>query len=90
MLEQKFIQSVAIQWDKINYDSYLKNISALQFENELHFCKNITFLLEKMGQENQLYWKQLQLLMALIQKVGLGSICFLHMIHIPNCIMQLE
>ena len=49
MLEQKFIQSVAIQWDKINYDSYLKNIPSLQFKNELHFCKNITFFVGENG-----------------------------------------
>lgn len=48
-MEQKFIQSVTIQWDKINNDSYLKNITALQFENELHFCKNITFFVGENG-----------------------------------------
>lgn len=42
-MEQRFIQNVTIQWDKIEYGSYLRNIQALQFENSLLFRKNITF-----------------------------------------------
>lgn len=48
-MEQRFIQNITIDWNKIDYGSYLRNIPALQFENSLSFKKNITFFVGENG-----------------------------------------
>lgn len=48
-MNQRFIQSIRINWNKIDRDSYLRDISALQFENELIFDHNITFFVGENG-----------------------------------------
>ena len=57
-MNQLFIKGVQIEWEKINEYSYLREIPALQFEENLKFSQSITFLWEKMVPENQRYWKQ--------------------------------
>lgn len=48
-MEQRFIQNVTIQWDRIDDHSYLRNIPALQFEKDLQFRKNVTFFVGENG-----------------------------------------
>lgn len=48
-VNRRFIQKIEIEWDKIDYDSYLRNIAALQFEDTLEFGKNITFFVGENG-----------------------------------------
>ncbi len=48
-MNQRFIQNVIIDWDKIDNYSYLRGIPALQFENSLRFNKNITFFVGENG-----------------------------------------
>ena len=48
-MNQKFIRNVAIEWDKIEYDSYLRQIPALNFEGNLTFQNNITFFVGENG-----------------------------------------
>lgn len=48
-MEHRFIQNITIQWDKINHDSYLREIPALCFEDALQFRKNITFFVGENG-----------------------------------------
>lgn len=48
-MNQLFIQGVQIQWDKIEENSYLRKISALQFEEELKFSQAITFFVGENG-----------------------------------------
>ena len=47
-MNNKFIQNVQIDWTKIDDYSYIRNITALQFEDALVFEKNITFFVGKM------------------------------------------
>lgn len=58
-MNNQFIQRVIFDWDKIDKDSYLKEIRAFKGVEKLDFNKPITFLLGKMAAVNQLYWKHL-------------------------------
>lgn len=48
-MNRRFIRSVTIDWDKIDCDSYLREIPALKFEGSLEFQKNITFFVGENG-----------------------------------------
>lgn len=48
-MKQQFIQNMWIDWNKIDADSYLRDIPALQFEDELVFDNNITFFVGENG-----------------------------------------
>ena len=48
-VNHRFIQNVQIDWEKIEYYSYLRRIPALQFEGGLSFTKNITFFVGENG-----------------------------------------
>ncbi len=48
-MNQRFIQNIRINWNKIERDSYLRNIPALQFEDELVFDNNIIFFVGENG-----------------------------------------
>ena len=48
-MNYRFIQNLQIDWDKIDYYSYLRKIPALQFEETLTFDKNITFFVGENG-----------------------------------------
>ncbi|BCN29261.1 AAA family ATPase [Anaeromicropila herbilytica] len=44
-----YIQSIRVDWDEIDGDSYLNNISAIKEMNKLDFNKNITFFVGENG-----------------------------------------
>ncbi len=44
VMNDKYIQIVKIDWDKININSYLQGIKALKNMNTLEFKNNVTFL----------------------------------------------
>lgn len=44
-----FIRAVSIDWDRIETDSYLREIPALQFEGALSFDRNVTFFVGENG-----------------------------------------
>lgn len=46
-MNQQFIQSLSIDWNKIEDDSYLREIEAINKLKEVVFEKPITFLSEK-------------------------------------------
>ncbi len=48
-MNQRFIQNVKIEWDKISNYSYLRRIPALKFEDSLEFNNNITFFVGENG-----------------------------------------
>ena len=48
-MEQRFLQQVTIDWSKISPYSYLRKITALQFEESIKFNKNITFFVGENG-----------------------------------------
>lgn len=48
-MDGKFIRSVVIDWDRIDANSYLREIPALQFEGNLDFNENITFFVGENG-----------------------------------------
>lgn len=48
-MNDRFIQNVQIDWNRINDDSYLRKIPALQFDEKLEFRKNITFFVGENG-----------------------------------------
>ena len=49
MLNDRFIQSVIFNWDKIDNDSYLRNIEALKGIERLDFNNQITFFVGENG-----------------------------------------
>lgn len=49
MLDDRIIQKLHIDWDKIDDYSYLRQISALQGLHDLEFQKNITFFVGENG-----------------------------------------
>lgn len=48
-MDTKFIQSIRIDWDVIEKDSYLRSIDALKNLDQLQFHKNITFFTGENG-----------------------------------------
>lgn len=48
-MNHRFIQSVSIDWDQIEYNSYLHGIEALKSIEVLEFQKNITFFVGENG-----------------------------------------
>lgn len=48
-VNNRYIQRVKIEWDKIDAYSYLRRIPSLQFEDRLEFQKNITFFVGENG-----------------------------------------
>lgn len=48
-MNDRFIQNVQIEWEKIAPYSYLRRIPALRFEERLEFTKNITFFVGENG-----------------------------------------
>lgn len=48
-MDHKFIQSISIDWNKIDHDSYLHSIDALKNMEVLDFQKNITFFVGENG-----------------------------------------
>ena len=58
-MNDQFIQGVIFDWDKIDKDSYLKEIRAFKGVEKLDFNKPITFFVGEMAAVNQLYWKHL-------------------------------
>ncbi|MFA9376054.1 MAG: AAA family ATPase [Lachnotalea sp.] len=48
-MNDRFIKEIKINWDKIDEDSYLRNISALQNVNKVLFNNNITFFVGENG-----------------------------------------
>ena len=54
-MNDQFIQGVIFDWNKIDDDSYLKQIEALKDVERLEFQNSINFLLEKMEVESLHY-----------------------------------
>lgn len=50
-MDHKFIQSISIEWNKIDHDSYLHSIDALNNMEVLDFQKNITFFVGENGSQ---------------------------------------
>lgn len=48
-MEKTFISEILIDWDRIEPDSYLRKISALQGVNSISFSRNITFFVGENG-----------------------------------------
>lgn len=48
-MNNQFIKEIKINWNKINKDSYLRNIPSLQHLNSLCFNKNVTFFAGENG-----------------------------------------
>lgn len=49
LLNNQFIQGIQFDWDKIDEDSYLMNIEALQGVERLNFSNSITFFVGENG-----------------------------------------
>lgn len=49
LLNNQFIQGIQFDWDKIDEDSYLMNIEALQGVERLDFSNSITFFVGENG-----------------------------------------
>lgn len=52
-MDHKFIQSISIDWNKIDHDSYLHSIDALNNMEVLDFQKNITFFVGENGSQDE-------------------------------------
>ncbi len=48
-MNNQFIQSISIDWDKINRGSYLRNIEAIKGLDRLEFTRSITFFVGENG-----------------------------------------
>ena len=59
-MNNQFIQSVRFDWNKIDDNSYLKEIDAFRGAKGLIFTIRLPFLWEKMEAENRHCWKRLQ------------------------------
>lgn len=58
-MNDQFIQSVQFDWNKIDDNSYLKEIDAFRGAKGLIFTIRLPFLWEKMEAENRHCWKRL-------------------------------
>ena len=83
-MNDQFIQGIIFDWNKIDDDSYLKQIEALKDVERLEFQNSINFFVGENGSG-----KSTQL-MDLIQKVERKTMYFLRMIHTPNYAMPSE
>ena len=59
-MNDQFIQSVQFDWNKIDDNSYLKEIDAFRGAKGLIFTIRLPFLWEKMEAGNPHCWKRLQ------------------------------
>ena len=89
-MKNTIIQGIKIDWNKIDKDSYLRQIPSLKNLQSLEFSKQVTFLWAKMEQGNLLCWKELQWRMDLTQKAEAEIIIFLPLILIQNCVKESE
>ncbi len=48
-MNERFIQKVTIDWEKVDSHSYLRSIPALQFEGSLEFRENVVFFVGENG-----------------------------------------
>jgi len=74
VLNSQLIGGVMIDWDKIDRDSYLRNIDAINQEDHITFTHSVTFLLVRTAAVNPHCWRRLPLLMVSIRKAGRGTI----------------
>ena len=48
-MDEKFIRSIKIDWDKIEKNNYIRSIPSIYSINELKFTKNVTFFVGENG-----------------------------------------
>ncbi len=48
-MDEKFIRSIKIDWDKIEKNNYIRSIPSIYCINELKFTKNVTFFVGENG-----------------------------------------
>ena len=89
-MNQQFIQSLSIDWNKIEDDSYLREIEAINKLKEVVFEKPITFFVGENGSGKSTLLEALQYHTVLTLKAALKIILFRLLIHILNCIMLSE
>ena len=86
-MNQQFIQSLSIDWNKIEDDSYLREIEAINKLKEVVFEKPITFFVVENGSGKSTLLEALAVAHGFNPRVEQRIMFFLRMIHIPSCVM---
>lgn len=89
-MNQQFIQSLSIDWNKIEDDSYLREIEAINKLKEVVFEKPITFFVGENGSGKSTLLEALAVSYGFNPEGGTKIILFRLLIHILNCIMLSE
>lgn len=87
-MNQQFIQSLSIDWNKIEDDSYLREIEAINKLKEVVFEKPITFFVGENGSGKSTLLEALAVAHGFNPRVEQRIMFFLRMIHIQNCVMR--
>lgn len=87
-MNRQFIQSLSIDWNKIDNDSYLREIEALNQLEEVVFEKPITFFVGENGSGKSTLLEALAVSYGFNSEGGTKIILFQPMILILRCIMH--
>lgn len=87
-MNQQFIQSLSIDWNKIEDDSYLREIEAINKLKEVVFEKPITFFVGENGSGKSTLLEALAVAHGFNPRVEQRIMFFLLMIRIQNYVMQ--
>ena len=87
-MNNQFIQRVIFDWNRIDNDSYLKEIEAFKGIEKLDFNKPITFFVGENGSGKSTLLEALAVAHGLILREEQRIMFFLRMIHIQSCVMR--
>lgn len=87
-MNNQFIQRVIFDWNRIDNDSYLKEIEAFKGIEKLDFNKPITFFVGENGSGKSTLLEALAVVHGLILREEQRIMFFLRMIHIQSCVMR--
>lgn len=84
-MNEQFIQRLSIDWNKIERNSYLRRIDAINELEELVFDKPITFFVGENGSGKSTLLEALAVAYGFNPEGGTKITPFQPMIHIHNC-----
>lgn len=87
-MNEQFIQGVIFDWNRIDNNSYLKKIEAFRGVEKLDFNKSITFFVGENGSGKSTLLEALAVAHGFNPEGEQGTMFFLLMIHIQNCVMR--
>lgn len=86
-MNNQLIQSISIDWSKVDESSYLRNIEAIKGLERLEFVNPITFFVGENGSGKSTLLEAIAVAYGFNPEGGTKNYNFRHMIRIPICVM---